>query len=182
VQDGTGATPADAAAPPVDPALFRRVMGSFASGVTVVSTVADGQVRAMTVSAFMSGSLEPPLCVISIRKKARMHPLLIEAGHFGVSILAKNQERLSSHFAGAPVADLALEFLWAGRTPLLANAAAVIASDITTRHDCGDHTLLIGGIRYMAAHGRPPLLVHDGRYAGLTHAAEPAPDWVVDFW
>jgi flavin reductase len=182
VQDGTGATPADAAAPPVDPALFRRVMGSFASGVTVVSTVADGQVRAMTVSAFMSGSLDPPLCVISIRKKARMHPLLIEAGHFGVSVLAKNQERLSSHFAGAPVADLALELLWAGRTPLLANAAAVIASDIDTQYDCGDHTLFIGAIRYLAAHGRPPLLVHHGRYAGVTHATEPAPEWVVDFW
>jgi flavin reductase (DIM6/NTAB) family NADH-FMN oxidoreductase RutF len=182
VQDGTGATPADTAAPPIDPALFRRVMGSFATGVTVVSTVADGQVRAMTVSAFMSGSLDPPLCVISIRKKARMHPLLIEAGHFGVSVLAKNQERLSSHFAGAPVTDLALEFLWAGHTPLLANAAAVIASDVATQYDCGDHTLLIGAIRYLAAHGRPPLLVHHGRYAGVTHATEPAPEWVVDFW
>ena len=40
----------------------------------------------------------------------------------------------------------------------------------------GDHTLFIGGIRYMAAHGRPPLLVHHGRYAGVTHAAEPAPE------
>lgn len=182
MQDGTGAPRDEAAAPPIDPALFRKVMGSFASGVTVVSTVADGQVRAMTVSAFMSGSLDPPLCVISIRKKARMHPLLIEAGHFGVSILAKNQERISSHFAGAPIADLALEFLWAGRTPLLANAASVIASDITALYDCGDHTLFIGGIRYMATHGRQPLLVHHGRYAGVTHAAEPAPEWVVDFW
>jgi flavin reductase (DIM6/NTAB) family NADH-FMN oxidoreductase RutF len=182
VQDGTGPTPIDAAASPIDPALFRKVMGSFATGVTVVSTVADGRVRAMTVSAFMSGSLDPALCVISIRKKARLHPLLTEAGHFGVSILAKNQERLSSHFAGAPVADLALELLWAGRTPLLANAVAVVAADIAAQYDCGDHTLFIGGIRYMAAQGRPPLVVHQGRYAAVTHAAEPAPEWVVDFW
>ncbi len=182
MQDGTGAMPTGAMTSPIDPALFRKVMGSFASGVTVVSTVSDGQVRAMTVSAFMSGSLNPALCVISIRKNARMHPLLIEAGHFGVSVLAKNQERLSSHFAGAPVAELALEFLWAGRTPLLANAAAVIASDVAAQYDCGDHTLFIGGIRHMAAHDCPPLLVHQGRYAGVTHAAEPAPDWVVDFW
>src|SRR5262245_66685303 len=109
-------------------------MGSFASGVTVVSTVADAQVRAMTVSAFMSGSLEPPLSVISVRKQARMHPLLIEAGHFGVSILAKNQERISTHFAGAPVANLALEYIWAGRTPVLANAASVIAADIAVQY------------------------------------------------
>jgi flavin reductase (DIM6/NTAB) family NADH-FMN oxidoreductase RutF len=188
VQDGTS-TPAgdaappsaDAAPPPIDPKLFRKVMGSFASGVTVITTVAGGQVRGMTVSAFMSGSLEPPLCVISVRKQARMHPLLIEAGHFGVSILAKNQERISTHFAGAPVANLALEYIWSGRTPVLANAASVIAADIALQYDCGDHTLFIGHIRYLAAHGRAPLLVHHGRYAGVTHA-EPTPDWVTDFW
>ena len=182
VQDGTGATPADTAAPPIDPALFRRVMGSFASGVTVVSTVADGQVRAMTVSAFMSGSLEPPLCVISIRKVARMLPLLLAAGHFGVSILAKTQERISSHYAGAPVPNFVPDLIWAGRTPMLANATAVVAADLVAPYDCGDHTLLVGAIRHLAATGFPPLLVHESRYAGVTHATEPAPDWVVDIW
>jgi flavin reductase (DIM6/NTAB) family NADH-FMN oxidoreductase RutF len=157
-------------------------MGSFATGVTVVTTVADGQVRGMTVSAFMSGSLDPALCVVSIRKKARLHPVLAEAGHFGVSILAKSQERLSSHFAGAPVPNAVPEFDWVGGTPLVANAAAVIAADVASLYDCGDHTLFIGRIRHMAAHGRPPLLVHQGRYAAVSHATEPAPDWVLDFW
>jgi flavin reductase len=173
-------------APAVDPRLFRRVMGSFASGVTVVTTVADGpdgrDVRGMTVSAFMSGSLEPPLCVVSIRKAARLLPLLIAAGHFGVSILAKSQERISSHFAGVPMAGLEPEVIWAGRTPMLAHAAAVIAADTVARHDCGDHTLLVGRIRHLAAAGLAPLLVHEGRYAGVAHAKEPAPDWVVDIW
>ena len=173
-------------APAIDPRLFRRVMGSFASGVTVVTTVADGpasqDVRGMTVSAFMSGSLEPPLCVISIRKAARLHPLLMAAGHFGVSILAKTQERISSHYAGLPVPDFRPDLVWAGRTPMLANAAAVIAADLTAEYDCGDHTLLVGRIRHLAASGFPPLLVHEGRYAGIVHAAEPAPDWVVDIW
>jgi flavin reductase (DIM6/NTAB) family NADH-FMN oxidoreductase RutF len=173
-------------APAIDPRLFRRVMGSFASGVTVVTTAADGpdgpEVRGMTVSAFMSGSLEPPLCVISIRKAARMHPLLLAAGHFGVSILAKSQERISSHFAGVPMPNFEPELIWAGRTPMLANATAVIAADTAARHDCGDHTLLLGRIRHMAAAGFPPLLVHEGRYAGVTHPAEPAPEWVVDIW
>jgi flavin reductase (DIM6/NTAB) family NADH-FMN oxidoreductase RutF len=173
---------ANDAVPAIDPKLFRRVMGSFGTGVTVVTTVADGQVRGMTVSAFMSGSLEPPLCVISIRKAARMHPLLLAAGHFGVSILAKTQERISSHFAGAPVVDFVPDLVWAGRTPLLANATAVIAADLSAQHDCGDHTLLVGRIRHLAAAGLPPLLVHEGRYAGVAHAAEPAPDWVVDIW
>jgi flavin reductase (DIM6/NTAB) family NADH-FMN oxidoreductase RutF len=173
-------------APAFDPTLFRRVMGSFASGVTVVTTVVESpdgpEVRGMTVSAFMSGSLEPPLCVISIRKASRMHPLLTAAGHFGVSILAKSQERISSHFAGALTLDFEPELVWAGRTPMLANAAAVIAADTGARYDCGDHTLLVGQIRHMAAAGLPPLLVHEGRYAGVAHATEPAPDWVVDIW
>ncbi|HEY7553095.1 MAG TPA: flavin reductase family protein [Hyphomicrobiaceae bacterium] len=182
MQDGTTTPGADAAMPQIDPGQFRRVMGSFATGVTVITTVAGGQVRGMTVSAFMSGSLTPPLCVISIRKAARMHPLLIEAGHFGVSMLAKNQERISTHFAGAPVADLALEYVWAGHTPLLADAASAIAADIAAQHECGDHTLFIGHIRYLAVHDQPPLLVHQGRYATVSHAAEPAPEWVTDFW
>jgi flavin reductase (DIM6/NTAB) family NADH-FMN oxidoreductase RutF len=168
--------------PAIDPTLFRKVMGTFATGVTVVTTVADGQVRGMTVNAFMSGSLDPALCVVSIRKKARLYPVLIEAGHFGVSILAKKQERLSTHFAGVRVPNLDLEFVWAGRTPLLANSAAEIAADIVSRYDCGDHTLFVGSIRHLAASGHAPLLVHQGRYAGVSHAAEPAPEWVMDFW
>lgn len=186
MQEETSAPVVDDAAPAIDPRLFRRVMGSFASGVTVVTTVAGGKVRGMTVSAFISGSLEPPLCVVCIRKQARMHPLLLAAGHFGVSILAKSQERISSHFAGAPASNPASnvvpEYIWAGRTPMLANVTAVIASDIVAQHDCGDHTLLVGRIRHMAASGFPPLLVHEGRYAGVAHAAEPASDWVVDIW
>src|SRR5262245_2018757 len=74
VQDGTSTPVSDVAAPqgdpPIDSWLFRKVMGAFASGVTVVTTMAGGQVRGMTVNAFMSGSLEPPLCVVSIRKAA----------------------------------------------------------------------------------------------------------------
>ena len=166
----------------IDPKAFRQVMGSFASGVTVVTTVAGGDVRGMTVSAFMSGSLEPPLCVVCVRKQARTLPLLLAAGHFGVSILARSQESLSAHFAGAPIPDFTPDLIWAGPTPMLAHAAAVIAADIAAQHDCGDHTLLVGAIRHLARYDRPPLLVHQGRYASVTHAAEPVPDWVIDLW
>jgi flavin reductase (DIM6/NTAB) family NADH-FMN oxidoreductase RutF len=189
VQDGNSPTALSDAAPAIDPKLFRRVMGAFASGVTVVTTAAagadpglSGEVRGMTVSAFMSGSLDPPLCVISIRKAARLHPVLLATRHFGVSILARSQERVSAHFAGQPVPGFTPELVWAGRTPVLANAAAVIAADLATHYDCGDHTLLIGHIRHLAAHGFPPLLVHEGHYAGLAHALEATQDWTVDIW
>ncbi len=164
------AAPANGSAPAVDPALFRQVMGSFASGVTVVTTQVGGEVRGITISAFMSGSLEPALCVISVRKGARLHPLLVQAGHFGVSILAHDQEALSHHFAGTAGttgADVAPELVWAGRTPMLANAASVIAAEVTAQYDCGDHTLFVGRIVHLEAHGRPPLLLHQGRYVAV---------------
>ena len=85
----------------VDHMLFRRVMGSFATGVTVITTEARGEVRGMTANAFMSGSLEPPLCVISVAKRARIHPLLVEAGHFGVSKNGKNAWHMAAGGLGS---------------------------------------------------------------------------------
>ncbi len=166
----------------IDRALFRRVMGSFATGVTIITTEVRGELRGMTANAFMSGSLDPPLCVVSIGKRARLHPFLIEAGHFGVSILAKDQEKLSLHFSGGPVADLAPRFVHAGRTPVLVDAAATIATEIVARHDCGDHTLFVGHIMHLQTHSRPPLVVHEGHYASLTYSQDRAPEWVGDFW
>jgi flavin reductase (DIM6/NTAB) family NADH-FMN oxidoreductase RutF len=159
-------------AAPIDPALFRKVMGSFASGVTVVTTPAGGEVRGITVSAFMSGSLDPALCVVCIRKTARLHPMLVEAGHFGVSILAHDQQALSSYFANVPGVEATPEYLWVGRTPMLANATSVIAAETTAQYDCGDHTLFIGRIVHLQANGRPPLVIHQGTYA----AVDPPPD------
>jgi hypothetical protein len=83
---GDGAAVADGA---VSEERFRRVMASFATGVTVITTRVRGEVRGMTANAFMSGSLDPPLCVISVGVKARMHGFLMEAGHFGVNILGR---------------------------------------------------------------------------------------------
>ena len=166
----------------IDLALFRRVMGSFATGVTVITTEVRGEVRGMTANAFMSGSLEPPLCVVSVAKRARMHPLLSEAEHFGVSILAKDQERLSTHFAGGAAADTEPSFLRVGRTPVLADASAIIATETVAAHDCGDHTIFVGRIVHLESFGRPPLVVHQGRYASLTYSMERAPEWVADFW
>jgi flavin reductase len=166
----------------IDHALFRKVMGSFATGVTVISTEAQGEIRGMTANAFMSGSLEPPLCVISVRQRARIYPHLIQAGHFGVSILAKDQEKLSLHFSGRPAADLAPKFVHVGRTPLLAGACATIAADIVAQHECGDHTMFVGHIVHLEASARAPLVVHEGHYASLTYSKERAPEWVADFW
>src|SRR5262245_58833629 len=99
--------------------LFRRVMGRFSTGVTGITTETEGAVRGMTANAFMSGSLTPPLCIISVAKKSRMHQALESSGHFGVSMLAQGQEEISRHFAGQGVAQPDLLFEHIHGVPVL---------------------------------------------------------------
>ena len=162
--------------------LFRRVMASFATGVTVITTQTRGEIRGMTANAFMSGSLDPPLCVISVGLKARMHAFLVEAGHFGVSILGRGQEALVGHFAGHPVEGIDLKYEYAGATPLFAEANASIAAKIIARHPCGDHSLFVGHIFALRHYeGRVPIVLHVGRLASLMHAQQTI--WpTLDFW
>jgi flavin reductase (DIM6/NTAB) family NADH-FMN oxidoreductase RutF len=169
-------------ASPIDHAVFREVMGSFATGVTVITTATQGEVRGMTANAFMSGSLAPPLCAISVARAARMHGFLVEAGHFGVSILSHGQQRLSTHFSGRPDPDLRISFDYIGRTPVLADTAATIAAEIVATHECGDHSIIIGKIIELKARVIAPLLVHRGRYASLSYAAEAATGPIIEFW
>jgi flavin reductase len=163
--------------------LFRRVMASFVTGVTVVTTQVRGEVRGMTANAFMSGSLEPPLCVISVGVNARMHAFLLEAGHFGVSILARGQESLIGHFAGRPIEALDVKYEYAGDTPLLANANATLAAKVIARHACGDHSLFVGHIVALQhAHGLAPIVLHVGRLASLVQSHEQTIWPTLDFW
>lgn len=168
--------------PPVDTTLFRRVMGCFTTGVTVITAETGGAVRGMTANAFMSGSLVPPLCIIAVAKKARMHEVLEKAGHFGVSVLARGQEAVSQHFArqGATEPDLGFEHI--NDVPVLAGVSASIAAAIETRHDCGDHSLFIGHIIGLRDHDRPPLVYHAGKYASLQYKKELPADPTIDFW
>jgi len=163
--------------------LFRRVMASFVTGVTVVTTQVRGEIRGMTANAFMSGSLDPPLCVISVGTKARMHAFLLEAGHFGVNILARGQESLIDHFAGRPIEDIDLKYEYAGSTPLFAHANATIAAKVTARHACGDHSLFVGQIFALRhADGLSPIVLHIGRLASLLHTHEQTIWPTLDFW
>ena len=166
----------------IDARLFRRVMGSFATGVTVI-TARDGEgMRGMTANAFMSGSLEPPLCVISVARRAHLHALLMDATHFGVSILAEHQEDVSDHFSGRPDSGLELKLVSAGPVPLLAESCGRIAAEIAARHDCGDHTIFIGHILHMEAEDRRPLVYHAGRYAALDRRKVEHELAVPEFW
>ena len=165
----------------IEPRLFRRVMGRFASGVTVITAQNGSEVRGMTASAFMSGSLEPPLCVVAVAKRAHMHTLLMQSDRFGVNILAEDQEILSIHVAGRRVPGLSPDFDYVDRVPLLADPCARMAAEIVARHDCGDHTLFIGRILHLEADDRPPLAYHAGRYAGLVYNEDEV-GTIPEFW
>ena len=167
---------------PADSKLFRRVMGRFATGVTVITAEAEGGVRGMTANAFMSGSLTPPLCIISVATKARLHDALNETGHFGVSILAQGQEAISQHFAGQGVEQPDLLFEHINGVPVLAGVCAAIAAEIVARHDCGDHSLFIGHILGLRDDERPPLAFHGGKYATVHHRKETPANQAIDFW
>jgi flavin reductase (DIM6/NTAB) family NADH-FMN oxidoreductase RutF len=78
-------------------------MGRFATGVTVIIAEANGETRGMTANAFMSGSLDPPLCVVSVARRAHMHNHLLAAKVFSVNVLAAGQEAYAGHFAGRPL-------------------------------------------------------------------------------
>lgn len=168
--------------PEIDPTVFRRVMGRFATGVTVITAEHDGAARGMTANAFMSGSLEPPLCVVSIAKRAHMHRAMAAATHFGVSMLAEDQVAVSEHFAGRPDPRLVVDFERAGPTVVLLSACARIAAEVVASHDCGDHTIFIGHILTLDANERRPLLYHAGCYRDLDGKVLDAGIQVPEFW
>jgi len=156
-------------------------MGAFATGVTVVTVDACGAIHAMTANAFMSGSLEPPLCVISIAKRAHAHPMIRQARRFGVSILGADQQDLAMFFAGKKSLDVEARFRRVENTPVLQDCAAHIAASVVNECDCGDHTLFLGAILHLDTSDRPPLIYHRSAFGALAAwIGEPAP--VPEFW
>jgi len=151
---------------------FRRTLGMFATGVTVITTRVGEQVHGMTANAFMSVSLRPPLVLISVDRRARMHALLNEGVRYGISVLAHGQERLSDHFAGRTL-DEAIEarFEVVRDTPLVEGAIAQLVARVVRSYWGGDHSLFVGQVEYARHAGGPPLLVHGGRYEHLLHDA-----------
>jgi len=155
--------------PGQDPvAAFRKTLGMFATGVTVVTTQDAEQVHGMTANAFMSVSLRPPLVTISVDRRAKMHALLHEGRRYGISVLADEQRALSDRFAGrsAGAAD-EVEFDLVHETPLVRGALAHIVARVVRSYWGGDHSLFLGQVEYARYGEGRPLLFHGGRYEHL---------------
>jgi flavin reductase (DIM6/NTAB) family NADH-FMN oxidoreductase RutF len=161
----------------IEPRRFRAALGRFATGVTVVTTARDGEVHAMTANAFTSVSLEPPLVLVSIDHRTRMHGLLPDTRHFGVSVLASDQERTAWHFAGRPMPDAADLFLWHGDIPLVRGAIAHVACTLYDAHEAGDHTLYLGEVQSIDDRPGTPLLFHGGEFGRMSPQPELIESW-----
>ena len=152
-----------------DPAIaFRRTLGMFATGVTVLTTRSGETVHGMTANAFMSVSLRPPLVLVSVDRRARMSNLLHEGTRFGVNVLEAGQAVLSDHFAGRPVEDAQEpRFELVHDTPLVEGALAHLVARVVRSYWGGDHSLFLGQVEYAHYGEGEPLLFHGGRYERL---------------
>lgn len=154
----------------IDADLFRAVLGRFATGVTIV-TARDTAARdhGMTVSAFSSLSLEPPLVLVCIGNDATMAPVMQTATTFTVNILNDGQESLSRRFAGEVddrFADIAVSRSALGNVTLQDSLGGVDCR-VVARHPAGDHVIVVGRVESAWAHDGRPLLYYRGGYAEL---------------
>ena len=148
-----------------DPAIaFRRTLGMFATGVTVLTTLRGEQVHGMTANAFMSVSLSPPLVLISLERRARLCSMLHEGTRYGVSVLADGQAGLSDRFAGRADDVPEPRFVTVRDTPLVDGALAHLVARVVRSYWGGDHSLFLGQVEYARYGEGRPLLFHGGRY------------------
>jgi flavin reductase (DIM6/NTAB) family NADH-FMN oxidoreductase RutF len=134
----------------IDQVLFRQIAGSFASGVTVVTTGGGGDYHGMTASAFSSLSLDPPLVLICVDRTAATLPYMQAAGAFNVSILTGAQEEISRQFAAKDSPQSRLEdvkhHLGANGIPILDACLAYFECRVVQQYDGGDHIVFIGEV------------------------------------
>ena len=156
----------------VDDRLFRNAMGSFATGVTVITTEIDGKIHGMTANAFMSISLNPKLIAISIGERARMLQHINDSNQFAINILASNQINESKQFSGQLNLEHEVAFASYKGLPILQNALAVITCSLHSQYKVGDHTIFIGQVTGVKLEQYDPLIYSQGKYRELKELQE----------
>lgn len=154
---------------------FRRALGHFATGVTVVTVERDSRyVHGMTANSFTAVSLEPPLISVCVDERARILPMLKEKRHFGVNVLKQDQQGISEYFANVEQSREAMErlgitFSWnEEKIPLLENVLCQLSCKLSGLHVAGDHTIVIAEVHSTSFFEGEPLLFYRGRYHCIT--------------
>jgi flavin reductase (DIM6/NTAB) family NADH-FMN oxidoreductase RutF len=150
---------------------LKKVMGSFAAGVTVVTTLdADGKSVGLTATAFSSLSMAPPLCLVCVHRQGASHDALVASGRFAVNLLGADQVELSNRFASRSddkFAGVAHRKGDATGCALLDNALATMECELVDVLPGGDHSIFVGKlVAVSVAEGRP-LLYWRGGYRQL---------------
>lgn len=161
------------------PHEFRRALGNFATGVTIVTACnTEGELVGATASSFNSLSMDPPLILWSCIKASRGCPIFESATHFAVNVLASDQAGMSNHFARQQE-DKFSAFEWEkgiGGAPIFPNCAARFQCETYQKLDGGDHWIFVGKVVAFDDFGRPPLCFHQGSYSTLfNHISAGAP-------
>lgn len=154
----------------IDESSFRKALARFASGVTVITTSTEGEMSGITVSAFCSLSLHPPLVLACIDERASILPLLRRSGAFAVNILSDDQSGLSNQFAS----KMSDKFqgvrydIGPWGQPLLENAHAHLVCTLAHELDGGDHRILVGQVEAASVdEARTPLLYYASQYGSF---------------
>ncbi len=162
---------------------FRMVMGHFATGISVVTTFDEERPAGITVNAFSSVSLEPPLVMVALDRRRFITPMVRAAGRYAVNVLGADQQALSDCFAHGPVQPGepdreafcgARWHLGATGLPLIDGSIATLECTVVDSFSAGDHDLFIGRVDSMAElrEGVSPLLYFRRRYLRIEQGAD----------
>jgi flavin reductase (DIM6/NTAB) family NADH-FMN oxidoreductase RutF len=149
--------------PTIEAARLRACLGRFATGVTVVTYNHDGAPRGATVNAFSSVSLDPPLVLVSIARRAKACELLQDTP-FSVNVLSARQVGVALTFAGRPQESAAIEWEQGNFAPRLRHTHATVECTPWRCYDGGDHVLYLGQVHDLAIQDNDPLLFHSGAF------------------
>lgn len=154
-----------------DSTTFRRTLGMFATGITVVTArAADGSLVGLTVNSFNSVSLDPPLIVWSLTASSSLRSAFESCEYYAVNVLAADQQSLSNRFASRS-ADRFAGVEWEeglGGAPLLVGSCAIFEVRNRERFPGGDHLVFIGEVARCERSEREPLLYFNGAYRSLS--------------
>src|ERR1700753_685972 len=155
----------------LDPRDFRNALGTFATGVTIITALAgDGNPYGLTCNSFASVSLNPPLVLWSLGMDSQGLPIFQHASHFAVNVLGASQQALASKFA-KPGVDRFDGVDWKpglGGAPLLAGSVAYFQCRAANRYYGGDHVIFLGAVEAYAYNKHEPLLFLSGGFGRFT--------------
>jgi flavin reductase (DIM6/NTAB) family NADH-FMN oxidoreductase RutF len=165
--------PTDSSNVTLTSADFRKAMGCFATGVTIITIDQDGEVHGMTANAFTAVSLDPVLVLVCVDHRARTHAQLHARKRFGVNVLSCEQQAISEYYAGSAEAHQHPETAGARfertahGTPVLQGALAYLECRLHSAQPAGDHTIFIAEVEHVEVRKGDPLLYFRSRYRDI---------------